>query len=221
MKKIFYILSAAMLFFVSCSSPSPEEQAKKIMEEFTKKNLVKPDSYEFVDVKFDSCFFGSQISPEVFQFVIELSQLYSDYNELKDKAQIAETHLAIYAPSPYGYDSALDKLQRKKYQEELDKANMKKEDNKVKILQLYKDNTNLIKAFANGGEEFTGFYGILQYRAETNGGDKRNNEALFFFDKNMTNVIDAYNGDEFRDLSILEDINYEFAAELADIFSQQ
>lgn len=221
MKKIFYILLSAILIFVSCSSPSPEEQAKKLMEQLTMKNLVKPDSYEFVDMKFDSCFYGSQISPEVFQFVIELSQLYSDYNEFKRKSNIAEQHLAIYAPSPYGYDSAINKLQRKQYQEEFDKANRKKEDNKAKILQLYKDNTDLIKAFANGGGEFTGFFGVLQYRAETNGGYKRNGEDLYFFDKNITNVVAAYSGDEFQDLSILEDINYEFEAELAELFNQE
>lgn len=223
MKKILFILSFASILLASCSAPdpTPEEKAKNLMEQLTQNNLVKPDSYEFIDMKFDSCFYGSQVSPEVFQFVIELGKLYSKYEEFKRKADNAETNLAIFAPSPYGYDSAFEKQQRKQYKEEFDKANRKKEDSKEKILQLYKNNAELLQAVAVGGGEFTGFYGILQYRAETNGGYTRPGENLFFFDKTVTNVVAAYNGDELQDLSILEDINYEFEAELSQLFSQE
>lgn len=191
------------------------------MEQLTKNNLVKPDSYEFINMQFDSCFYGSQVSPEVFQFVIELGQLYNKYEEFKRLANSAESSLAIFAPSPYGYDSAFEKQQRKQYKEEFDKANRKKEDSKEKILQLYKKNAELLQAAAVGGGEFTGFYGVLQYRAETNGGYTRSGETLFFFDKDVTNVIAAYDGDELKDLSSLEDINYEFEAELTQLFSQE
>lgn len=219
MNKFFNILSISVLFFLSCSNPTPEEQAKKLMEQYAKNKLVKPDSYEFIDMKLDSCFYGSQVSPETFQFVLELGYLYNDYKRFKTKADGAETSLAIYSSSSFGYDSAFEKQKRKQYKEEFDKASKMKENYKEKILQLYKDNIDLLKAYANGGGEFTGYFGILQYRAETNGGTKRIGEDLFFFDKKITNVLSTYDGDDLRDLMILEDINYEFESDLAELFS--
>lgn len=217
MKKFLFFIVTTAMTLASCSSPSPEQKAKKLMEEKTISSLVKPNSYEFVDMKFDSCFYGGNFSPEMFSFSIELSELYNKYRDYKEDADQAESMLTIYAPSYY--DSAHNKQQRRKYQEEFDLAVKKRDACKSKIIDLFANNKDLMLAAHQGGGEFTGFYGILDYKAETNGGMTRGGENLFFFDKEVSKVIGGYSAEDLTDIKNLEDFIYEFEDDLKDLYN--
>ena len=130
--------------------------------------------------------------------------------------------MTIYAPS-YGYQSAHDKQQQKKYKAEMEKAQRKAADTKAQIIQLYKDNKNLLVGMESGGNhEFIAWAVTFGYRAETAGGLKTMGGALYYLNKDMTEIIQRFTDDDMTDMQSedLQDIKYEFEDELKEIFGE-
>lgn len=82
-------------------------------------------------MRLDSCFSDSQQNPNVVAFAWEVAKLFNEYNGYTSDAERAESSMTIYAPS-YGYQSAHDKQQQKKYKSEMVKAKRKAADTKEK-----------------------------------------------------------------------------------------
>ena len=219
-KVLFAVISLALL--ASCSVKTNEEKARELIEPQVKSSLIKPESYEFAQIKIDSCFSDSQHSPEAIVFALEVAKLWNEYKEYSSDAERAESSMTIYAPS-YGYQSAHSKQQQKKYKAEMEKAQRKAADAKAKIIQLYQDNKQLFINIGTGKHEFIGWMADFGYRAETAGGMKTMGECLFYLNKDLTEITHRFTDEDMRDMQSadIDDLKYEFEDELKDIFGEE
>ena len=227
MKKLIFSLLAivSLGFLVSCSTKTNEEKARELIEPEIKSNLIKPESYELAQIKLDSCFSDSQYNPEVLTFAINVAKLYREYKEFVSDAEDAESSMTIYAPS-YGYQSTHSKQQYKLHKAEMEKAQRRAADKKDQIIKLYKDNKDFLIGMKSGklrvGHEFIAWTVTFGYRAETAGGMKTMGGALYYLNKDMTEIIHRFTEDDMKDMQStdLQDINYEFEDELKEIFGE-
>ena len=211
-----------LALLASCSVKTNEEKARELIESEVKANLIKPESYEFAQMKLDSCFSDSQQNPEVIAFAQEVAKLFNEYKGYASDAERAESSMTIYAPS-YGYLSAHSKQQQKKYKVEMEKAKRKAADAKDKIIQLYKDNKQLLEGLSSGKHEFIGWMVAFSYRAETAGGMKTMDENLFYLNKDMTEITHHITDEDMIEMESadIDDLNYEFEDELKEIFGEK
>ena len=227
MKKLIFSLLAivSLGFLVSCSTKTNEAKARELIEPEIKANLIKPESYELAQIKLDSCFSDSQYNPEVLTFAMNVAKLYREYKEFVSDAEDAESSMTIYAPS-YGYQSTHSKQQYKLHKAEMEKAQRRAADKKDQIIQLYKDNKDFLIGMKSGklrvGHEFIAWAVTFGYRAETAGGMKTMGGALYYLNKDMTEIIHRFTEDDMKDMQStdLQDINYEFENELKEIFGE-
>ena len=219
MKKILFAICLVLL--ASCSVKTNEEKARELIEPQVKSSLIKPESYEFAQMQLDSCFSDSQHSPEAIVFAAKVAKLWNEYKEYSSDAERAESSMTIYAPS-YGYQSAHDKQQQKKYKAEMEKAQRKAADAKENILHLYKDNEKLFKNINDGKHEFSGWVAAFSYRAETAGGMKTMGECLFYLNKDLTEITHRFTDEDMREMQSadIDDLKYEFEDELKEIFGE-
>ena len=215
MKKIL-IYFISLVLMASCSVKTNEEKARELIEPEIKANLVKPESYEFANMKLDSCFMDNgELNPEALEFSVKVAKLYKEYKKYSSEAEDAESSMTIYAPR-YGYQSAHSKQQYQKYKAEMEKAQRKAATAKENILKLYKDNVKMWKDIASAKHEFN-------YRAETAGGIKTMGSALIFLNKDLTEITHSFSS---MDLSIsnselLQDFQYDFGEELKAIYQNK
>ena len=227
MKKLIFSLLAivSLGFLVSCSTKTNEEKARELIEPEIKANLIKPESYELAQIKLDSCFSDSQYNPEVLTFAMNVAKLYREYKEFVSDAEDAESSMTIYAPS-YGYQSTHSKQQYKLHKAEMEKAQRRAADKKDQIIKLYKDNKDFLIGMKSGklrvGHKFIAWAVTFGYRAETAGGMKTMGGALYYLNKDMTEIIHRFTEDDMKDMQStdLQDINYEFENELKEIFGE-
>ena len=223
MKKLIFSLLAivSLGFLVSCSTKTNEEKARELIEPEIKSNLIKPESYELAQIKLDSCFSDSQYNPEVLTFAMNVAKLYREYKEFVSDAEDAESSMTIYAPS-YGYQSTHSKQQYKLHKAEMEKAQRRAADKKDQIIQLYKDNKDFLIGMKSGKHEFIAWAVTFGYRAETAGGMKTMGGALYYLNKDITEIIHRFTEDDMKDMQStdLQNINYEFEDELKEIFGE-
>lgn len=216
---LFAIVSLALL--ASCSVKTNEEKARELIEPDVKANLIKPESYEFAQIQLDSCFSNSQQNPETIMFALKVAKLFREYKKNSEDAERAESSMTIYAPT-YGYQSAHDKQQQKKYKSEMEKAQRKAAAAKEQIIQIYKDNKQLFLSFESGKHEFIGWAASFGYRAETAGGIKTMGGALYYLNKELTEITHRFTEDDMMDIQSADadDLKYEFEDELKEIFGE-
>lgn len=219
MKKI--VLFFCVIMFISCSVKTNEEKVRDLIEPEVKANLIKPDSYEFAQIQLDSCFSDSQHNPEAIMFALKVAKLFNEYKEHSEDAERAESSMTIYAPS-YGYQSAHSAQQQKKYKAEMNKARRKADTAKEKILQLYKDNKQLIAGFESGKHDFIGWAVSFGYRVETAGGMKTMKGSLFYLNKDLTEITHRFTEEDMTEIQSagIDDLKYEFEDELKEIFGE-
>lgn len=219
-KALFLMISLALL--ASCSVKTNEEKARELIEPEVKANLIKPESYEFAHIQLDSCFIDSQHNPEAIVFALEVAKLFKEYKVYSEDAERSESSMTIYAPS-YGYQSAHSAQQHKKYKSEMERAQRKAAATKDQIIQLYKDNKQLLLSFESGKHEFTGWAVSFGYRAETAGGMKTMGRSLFYMNKDLTQITHRFTEEDMSLIQTagVDDLKYEFEDELKEIFGEE
>ena len=75
---------------------------------------------------------------------------------------------------------------------------------------------------SGGNHEFIAWAVTFGYRAETAGGLKTMGGALYYLNKDMTEIIQRFTDDDMTDMQSedLQDIKYEFEDELKEIFGE-
>lgn len=220
MKKILFSI-ISLVCLASCSVKTNEEKARDLIEPAIKANLIKPDSYELANMKLDSCFNGdANHNAEAAVFGYKLAQLYTKYKESKREAERAESAMTIYAPSR-GFYSAHDEQQYKKFKADWEIAQRKVNATKEQILNLYKDYKKLFEDVADGKHEFVGWMAMVSYRAETVGGKQTMGNAVYYLNKDMTEIINSFSDEDVANIetSGIEDIQYEFGEELKKVLA--
>ncbi|MBQ9561432.1 MAG: hypothetical protein IJV10_04025 [Prevotella sp.] len=220
MKKTLFVF-ACFTILTSCSVKTNEEKARELIEPEVKAHLIKPESYEFAQIQLDSCFTdNSECNPNAVAFTMKLAKLYKDYKEYSTEADRAESNMNIYNSS-LGFYDAFDKQQHQKYKAEMEKAQRKTAVAKEEIFKLYKDNEKIFQDINAGKHEFIGWRAIYSYRAETAGGLKTMGGALFFLNRDLTEITHRFSEDDMMLISSagIEDIQYELGDELKDFFA--
>jgi len=222
MKRGFFAIVCFALL-ASCSVKTNEEKARELIEPQVKANLIKPESYEFAQIRLDSCFSDdSERNADAIVFALKVAKLFKEYKEYMSDAESAESSMTIYAPS-FGYQDAHSKQQQKKYKAEMEKAQRKAATAKENILKLYKDNKQLFEDFQSSKHEFKGWAAVFSYRAETAGGLKTMGGAYFFLNKDLTEITHSFSEEDMANLQCvdLEDLQYEFEEELKVLFETE
>lgn len=218
----FLFVIASLAFLASCSVKTNEEKARELIEPQVKSHLIKPETYEFAEIKIDSCFSDDiEHNPDVFVFSLKVAKIYKEYKKYMSEAELAESSMTIYASS-YGYQDAHSKQQEKKYKAEMEKAKRKAETAKEEILNLYKDNRKFINGLKEGKHEFLGWMVAFGYRAETSGGMKRMSGVLCYLNKDLTEVNYLFSEEDLETVQDpeIDDLQYEFEDELKEIFEK-
>lgn len=221
MRKVL-LTTMCLALLSSCSVKTNEEKARELIEPEVKANLIKPESYDFAQIQLDSCFSDSEQNPETIAFIMEVAKLFKEYKDYASDAETAESSMTIYAPS-FGYQDAHSKQQHKKYKAEMEKAKRKASDVKGKIIQLYKDNKQLLEGLSSGKHDFIGWMVAFGYRAETAGGLKTMGQDLYYLNKDLTEITHRFTDDDMIEIESagIDDLKYEFENELKEIFGKK
>ena len=221
MRKVLFAITCLALL-ASCSVKTNEEKARELIEPEVKAILIKPESYDFAQIQLDSCFSDSQHNPEAIVFALKVAKLFDEYKGYMSDAKRAESSMTIYAPS-YGYQDAHSKQQQKKYKAEMEKAQRKAAAAKDQIIQLYRDNKQLILSFESGKHDFVGWAVSFGYRAETAGGLKTMGGSLFYMNKDLTQITHRFTEEDMNLIQSagIDDLKYEFEDELKDVFGEE
>lgn len=221
MKKYLFI-TISMVLMASCSVKTNEEKARELIVPDVKEHLIKPEKFEIAEFQLDSCFSDQPQNPDMIKLALKVNEIYNEYKEYKEEAQRAESYMSIYEDS-YGYQSAHSKLQEDKYRTEMEKAQRKASAAKDKILQLYKENKQLLVDYNSGKHEFIGWSAVFSFRTETAGGHDIMGGAMYSLNKDLTKIIHRLSEDDLKELQKrnLEDVNYEFEEEFKEIFGNQ
>lgn len=221
MRKVLFAVTSLVLL-ASCSVKTNEEKARELIEPEVKAILIKPESYDFAQIQLDSCFSDSQHNPEAIVFALKVAKLFDEYKGYMSDAKRAESSMTIYAPS-YGYQDAHSKQQQKKYKAEMEKAQRKAAAAKDQIIQLYRDNKQLILSFESGKHDFVGWAVSFGYRAETAGGLKTMGGSLFYMNKDLTQITHRFTEEDMNLIQSagIDDLKYEFEDELKDVFGEE
>lgn len=221
MRESFFTALVALLL-MSCSSPSNEQKALRLIEPEVKSHLLKPESYKFSEIQLDSCFADDPThNPKSFVFAIKLSSLYKEYKNFAKEAEHALSLKSIYSPSR-GYYSEHEKVQYNKYNKEYEIVKRKADDRKAQIISLYKSNVDLFKASVNGKHEFLGWAALFFYTAETAGGYESSGSKLLFLDKDLKKITYSFGEEDVKGLedNPIEDVQYEFEEEIKAALGQ-
>ena len=71
-----------LVLLTSCSVKTNEEKARELIEPQVKSSLIVPESYEFAELKLDSCFNDDiEHNPDVIVFSLKVAKLYKEYKE--------------------------------------------------------------------------------------------------------------------------------------------
>lgn len=215
---LFAVFGLALL--ASCSVKTNEEKARDLIEPELKANLINPESYEFAKLQLDSCYKDDvQRSPLMILFALDAAKLYKEYKGYVQEVDNAKSASNFYSST----ESSLFKHEATKNKSNLEKAQRKADDAKQKILQLYKENKPLFESFKNRKHEFVGWAATLAYRANTAGGMKTMESLLYFLDKDFTEILVCITEEDQELLHSVDsdDLKYEFADELKEIFGDE
>lgn len=130
----------------SCSQENKEDKARRLIEKELKSRLVKPETFEFADMKLDSCFTNDTNNKDYIIFYVHLCDLVSQYKEQKMNIEEAQEHAYIFR----GNKIYIDKANR-----QIKFAQNKIEDIKNKVIQAIKDFKKTTVTWKNGKREFS------------------------------------------------------------------
>lgn len=100
MRKVVFAMICFSLL-VSCTMTN-EEKARELIEPEVTANLIKPDSYEFANMRLDSCFADCENNPEHLAFAVNIAKLCRTYKEHMSEVDEAKSKMSMYAGFP-GY----------------------------------------------------------------------------------------------------------------------
>ena len=129
--------------------------------------------------------------------------------------------MSMYADTyRMGYDFGVQ--QYKQYKKERDQAMAKAESYKEEIMQLYKNNIEILNDLISKKHEFNGFMTILSYRAKNNAGNVVMDEILYFFDKDLTKIVARYDQNDLIGLQGFDfnDLKLDFEEELSSLMDK-
>lgn len=188
MKKSFLFI-VGILAFASCVH-SPEEKANALIEESLKKSLYHPETYDPAETLVDSAFTPFD-DPVFYEKALDLCKLGLDIDEYDRKVKDEKSDMAFYKDMLQIMYSNRDKENYDQAKENYNRYLSEKEEAERKVKDLVEE----IKVELEKEQEFIGFKARHRYRVQNNGGQIVFGEAKFLFDKDITQIVSAYDMD--------------------------
>lgn len=202
MKK-FFILPAVVSTLLSCNI-SQEDKANQLINDCMKKTVIIADSYEPVETKMDSAFTPYD-EPKFIEAAADLAKCGVKMNQIEEEIEEATSSMSTFADL---YGSTFSKYEYNKYKGKLKQAQSEKNS----LMQKIQSTTSKIKKMLKTKPTFIGYKAVHSYRAKNNAGQVTFGHDLFFFDKDIKNVVAQYDMDSEEYQACQEVINYVKAA---------
>lgn len=199
MKTIVYFAVLVGLCMTSCSK-SPEEKANVLIEKAVKATLFKPDTYEPVVTKVDSAF-TPYCDPEFHKKLFRLKEIGESIYECDDKIRRAkiEASSAEFSMSIREDDNdSHSRHEYQRYKEQYEEHNRKIEEQTEKRNTLVEKGKKLreeIEAEIAKQPKFIGFKAGHRFRADNNAGETMMGDMFFVFDKDISEILLAYDAE--------------------------
>lgn len=213
MRKLLFAIISLMVL-TSCAKNN-EEKARELIEPEVKANLIRPDSYDFVSMRLDSCFADCENDPEYLAFALNAARLFKEYKKYTSEVEEAEGKMSINAGFS-GPQDAYPALQYKKYKAEMEKAQRKADAIREQILSACKAKQSQLLA-SPPRHEFIGWMAIITYRVETAGGIKTMSESTYFLNNDLTQITAHLSREDLEELQSanISDFAEEFGEEMS------
>ena len=202
MRKYLLYLASLVLVVSSCSK-SPEDKANLLIKEAMFKSLFYPDSYDPVETAVDSAFTPFD-DPEFYKNTLALYKLENDIENYKNQVKKAEEDIAYNKDMLRIVNSNSNKLRLSQAQEKYDNALAEKKETEEKAQKLAGD----LRAELHQQPLFIGFKARHRYRAKNKGGEIVFGEAIVLFDKDMTQIVYAWEMDDYEYKQVQEVYEY-------------
>ena len=185
MRRILF-LSACTLLLAACSQ-SPKEKAEALIKENLQSTLYHPDTYAPSSTQLDSAF-APYDHPSFYEMTLKVAKLGILVSECEEEASRLRTSMSIWQGP---YQTAFDRQNYKEYKAKYDAVVAKKSKAEKEGEKLGKE----LRALKDQNVTFIGFKAIHTYRAENNAGQTVGGNMLYIFDKDMKQIIAAYDMD--------------------------
>ncbi len=188
MRKILYFIIAAIPF-CSCSL-SNKNKVETLIDESMKKILYHVESYDPIETRLDSAFSPFD-DPVFYDKTLKLCKLSAEIEKCNRSMKSAKSEMARYK-------DYLNILYSNEDKEKYNQAKEKYEDYIHKqrgLIEKAKITSENLKSELQKEQRFIGMKAWHRYRAKNNNGQIVIGEMKFLFDKNLTQVIDAWDMD--------------------------
>ncbi len=171
----------------SCSL-SPETKANHLIKKAMKMSLYQADTYDPVSTQLDSAFTPFD-DPAFYDKTLKIYKLGESIEKYKREMKSAQSTMSIYDNI---YASSYGRNEYREAKMEYDELAAKKTKAENKVKQYAAE----LKTAMEKKPQFIGFKATHSYRADNNAGQTMFGETVFLFDKDITQIVKAYNSEE-------------------------
>lgn len=196
MKKVNIILSCVLaLTLIACSSK--EDKADKLIKQYMYENLYDFGSYEPLKTTVDTLLTDVHFDKEAFSYAVSGKKSLKQSTEYLDEVRDASESMDIWSGSYTSYGQSKWNEANEKMQKNLDKAKQCLAEVYGEMIKIQERNEELIEKHAN---EMIGWKVEHRFRCKTKGGDATIGNYLFVMDKDLKEIVDAYdvNDDDYE-----------------------
>lgn len=187
MKQKLLLGAVALTMLASCSL-SPETKANHLIKKAMKMSLYQADTYDPVSTQLDSAFTPFD-DPAFYDKTLKIYKLGESIEKYKREMKSAQSTMSIYDNI---YASSYGRNEYREAKMEYDELAAKKTKAENKVKQYAAE----LKTAMEKKPQFIGFKATHSYRADNNAGQTMFGETVFLFDKDITQIVKAYNSEE-------------------------
>lgn len=195
MKQKFLLGAVVVTMLASCNL-SPETKANHLIKKAMKMSLYQADTYDPVSTQLDSAFTPFD-DPAFYDKALKACKLTQKITEYQSEMELTRTQMSIF-DDPY---SAFSRNEYSTAKEKHDKLLAKKTEAENKLKQYAAE----LKTAMEKKPQFIGFKATHSYRADNNAGQTVFGETVFLFDKDISQIVKAYDCDksDYKNVQLL------------------
>ena len=176
------IIMALTAIFILSGCKSKEEKALEIIKNEMFKTLYDFESYQPIETKIDSAFLSAYTDSVIIKHGYILNEFLKDANEALKEIKEANRDMGIWSDSYSSYGREQNYEAKEKADKGLKKANL--------YIEIMNAQSDTIKQLVqNIKPDFYGWKVTHKFRCKTKGGNSTIGDYIYYFDKNVKNII--------------------------------
>lgn len=176
------IIMALTAIFILSGCKSKEEKALEAIKNEMFKTLYDFESYQPIETKIDSAFLSAYTDSIIIKHGYILNELLKEANEALSEIKEANRSIEIWSDSYSSYGREQYYEAKSKAEQGLENANL--------YIEIMNTQSDTIKQLAqNIKPEFYGWKVTHKFRCKTKGGNSTIGNYIYYFDKNVKNII--------------------------------